>query len=64
MEKRIFGMILTLLGIIGLIVAGANFLHSSGGAYSIKTIVLYGILGIVFFAAGVRMISNTSDKAT
>jgi len=64
MEKRIFGVILTVLGIIGLIVAGVSFMHSTGGTYSVKTIVLFGILGVVFFAAGVRMITNTSDKAT
>jgi uncharacterized membrane protein len=64
MEKRVLGIILTVLGIIGLIAAGASFMHSSGGTYSIKSIILYGFLGLVFFSAGVRMITNTSDKAT
>jgi uncharacterized membrane protein len=64
MEKRLLGIILTILGIIGLVTAGVIFMRSSGGTYSVKEIVLYGILGIVFFAAGVRMITNTRDKAT
>ena len=64
MEKRIFGVVLIVLGIIGLVMAGVGFMHSSGGTYSIKSIILYGVLGLVFFSAGVRMITNTADKVT
>lgn len=59
-----FGIILTVLGIIGLIMAGVQFMHSSGGTYSIKTIILYGLLGIVFFSAGIGLLRTTRDKAT
>ena len=59
-----FGIILTILGIIGLIAAGVVFMQHSGGTYNIKLIVLYGILGIVFFSAGIGLLRNTSDKAT
>ncbi len=43
MEKRILGIILTLLGVVGLIIAGVSFMNKGDGAYNIKTIVMYGI---------------------
>jgi uncharacterized membrane protein len=64
MEKRIIGIILTLLGVIGLITAGYYFMNSSGGTHNIKTIVMYGILGVIFFGAGIGLIRNTSDRPT
>ena len=64
MEKRTFGIVLTILGIIGLIAAGVTFMQGSGGTYSIKTIILYSILGLVFFSAGIGLLRNTNDKAT
>ncbi|MBN9298647.1 MAG: hypothetical protein J0I41_16695 [Filimonas sp.] len=64
MEKRMFGIILTILGIVGLILAAVNFLNGGGGAYNIKTIIIYAILGAVFFFAGIGLLRNTRDKAT
>ncbi|MDB5278515.1 MAG: hypothetical protein JWR61_3470 [Ferruginibacter sp.] len=64
MEKRIIGIILTLLGVIGLITAGYYFMSSGSNTHSIKTIVMYGILGIIFFGAGIGLIRNTSDRPT
>lgn len=64
MEKRMFGIILTVLGIIGLIMCGVQFMNGSGGTYNVKTIVLYGVLGLVFFSAGIGLLRNTRDKAT
>jgi uncharacterized membrane protein len=64
MEKRTLGIILTLLGILGLILAGVNFLNGDSKTYNIKQIVTFGILGAVFFFAGIRLIQNTRDKAT
>jgi hypothetical protein len=64
MEKRTLGIILTLLGITGLILAGVNFLNDGGTKYNIKQILTFGILGAVFFFAGIRLIQNTRDKAT
>jgi uncharacterized membrane protein len=64
MEKRTLGIILTLLGITGLILAGINFLNGNAKTYNIKQIVTFGILGAVFFFAGIRLIQNTRDKAT
>lgn len=62
MGKRVLGIVLSLLGIVGLILAGAKFLKGSGGNYNIKEIVIYGLLGAVFFFAGVGLVKNTRDK--
>lgn len=61
--KRIFGTLLTLLGIIGLIYAAVVFVNSEGGARDIKSVSIYGILGIVFFIAGISLIKNTKDES-
>lgn len=64
MEKRIFGIILTVLGIVGLIAAAYYFMSGGSGTRSIKSIVIYGLLGAIFFAAGIGLIQNTKDKPT
>jgi hypothetical protein len=61
MEKRIFGIILTLLGIGGLIAAAMNFVDTGGGVKDMKMIAVYGILGAVFFFAGIGLIRSTKD---
>jgi hypothetical protein len=64
MEKRILGIILSVLGVIGLIYAGITFMNGTGGTKNIKTIIFAGLLGIIFFSAGIGLIKNTKDKAT
>ena len=65
MEKRILGIILSMVGVIGLIIAAMNFINANGGGgRKIKEIAVYGILGAIFFFAGVSLIRNTQDKAT
>lgn len=64
MEKRIIGIILTLLGVVGLIVGGYYFMNASHGVRNIKSIILYAGLGLVFFLSGIGIIKNTSDKVT
>ncbi len=61
--KRIFGTILTVLGIGGLIYTAILFVNSSGGTHNIKALVIYGILGIIFFIAGIGLIKTTKDEA-
>lgn len=61
MEKRIFGIVLTLLGIGGMIMAAMNFVNGGNGNAGIRAIIVYGILGAVFFFAGVGLIRNTKD---
>ncbi len=58
------GIVLSLLGIAGLILAGVKFLNGSGGRYNVKEILIYGLLGAVFFFAGISLVKNTRDKPT
>lgn len=64
MEKRILGIILSILGIIGLIYAGVVFMNASGGTRNIKAIILFGILGGLFFVSGISLVRSTKDKET
>jgi len=64
MEKRILGIILSLLGIAGLIYAGISFMNGGETSRNIKAIIFSGVLGAIFFFAGIGLIRNTKDKAT
>jgi hypothetical protein len=61
--KRIFGGLLTVLGIIGLIYAGVLFVITSSGARNIKALIIYGVLGLIFFIAGISLIRTTKDES-
>jgi hypothetical protein len=62
MEKRILGIIFSLLGTAGLILAAVYFVEGGSGTRNIKSIVIYAVLGAIFFFAGVGLIRNTKDK--
>ena len=64
MEKRVLGILLTVLGIIGLIWAGVVFIGSGYGATTMKMIISAGVIGAVFFFAGVGLIRSTKDRPT
>lgn len=61
--KRVFGTILTLLGIVGLIYAAYLFVNTSGGERSYKSLAVYGILGLIFFISGIGLVKNTRDES-
>ncbi|MBP4142201.1 hypothetical protein MW871_10955 [Flavobacterium sp. I-SCBP12n] len=61
--KRIFGALLTTLGIAGLIYTAVLFAQTSGEMNDIKGLVIYGILGIVFFLSGISLIRTTKDES-
>lgn len=63
MEKRVIGIILTLLGVVGLIMAAVNFM-GGGDTKNIKEIIIYGILGAIFFFAGIGLVRSTKDRPT
>ncbi len=63
MEKRILGILLSLMGIAGLLYAGISFMNGGSGQRNVKAIIFSGILGAVFFFAGINLIRNTNDKA-
>lgn len=62
MEKRVLGIIFSLLGALGLILAAVQFMNGSGGVRNVKMIVIYFILGFIFFFSGMGLIRNTKDK--
>ena len=64
MEKRVLGIILSLLGVAGLIYSGVYFMNGGTGTRNIKGIIVSGIIGAIFFFAGIGLVRNTKDKAT
>ncbi len=61
--KRIFGVLLTLLGIGGLIYTAVLFANTSGNTHDVKLSIVYGILGIIFFIAGIGLVRTTKDES-
>jgi len=61
--KRIFGAILTVLGIGGLIYTAVIFFNTAGGTRDIKALIIYGVLGLLFFIAGIGLIGTTKDES-
>ena len=61
--KRIFGALLTALGIGGLIYAAVVFADTSGSERDIKALIIYGVLGIVFFVSGISLVRTTKDES-
>ncbi len=61
--KRLFGIILTVLGIAGLIYAAVLFMDSGGSGRQIKSLIVYGVLGAIFFFTGIGLIKGTRDDA-
>jgi hypothetical protein len=60
--KRIFGAILTSLGILILLYGGYRFIGTSP-TEDWKTIVTTIVLGIIFFVSGISLIKTTKDEA-
>jgi hypothetical protein len=61
--KRIFGALLTGLGIAGLIYTAVVFSSTSGDTQDIKALIIYGVLGIVFFVSGISLVRTTKDES-
>jgi hypothetical protein len=61
--KRIFGALLTALGIAGLIYVAILFVNTKGGNHDVKALIIYSVLGIIFFFAGISLIRTTKDEA-
>jgi uncharacterized membrane protein len=58
--KGIFGAILTILGIIGLIYAAVTYANDSADT---KQMIVFGLLGFIFFIAGIGLVKTTNDRA-
>lgn len=61
--KRIFGAILTLLGIGSLIYTAQVFLSVTNSTLDIKTLIIYGVLGLLFFVSGISLVRTTKDES-
>ena len=61
--KRIFGFLLTTLGIVGLIYTAVVFTGTAGSNRDLKALIIYGVLGIVFFVSGISLVKNTKDES-
>ena len=61
--KRLFGIILTVLGIAGLIYAAVVFMDTNDSGRQVKSLIVYGLLGAIFFFTGIGLIKNTRDDA-
>lgn len=59
--KRFFGTILTLFGIGSLIYTAVLFANTSGGVRDIKILAIFGVLGAIFFIAGIGLVRTTKD---
>lgn len=58
-----FGAILTLLGIGGLIYTAVVFSSTSGSNRDVKSLIIYGVLGVVFFISGIGLVKTTKDES-
>lgn len=61
--KRVFGVTLTILGIAALIYFAVIFMGASGAERQIKSLIVYGFLGAIFFFTGISLIRTTRDDS-
>ena len=61
--KRLFDALLTLLGIAGLIYTAFVFTSTSGSERDIKSLIIYGVLVVIFFIAGIGLVKTIKDES-
>ena len=61
--KRMFGALLTLLGIGGLIYTAIIFANTNGDNRDIKSLIIFGTLGALFFVSGIGLVKATKDES-
>lgn len=62
--KRLFGGLLTTLGIAALIYTAFLFVNNSNsGNRDVKALITYGTLGLLFFIAGINLVRTTKDES-
>jgi hypothetical protein len=59
--KKIFGAILILCGVGGLIYAAMLFSNTAGGTRDIKSLIIFGVLGLLFFSSGISLVRATRE---
>ena len=63
MEKRVWGAVLSLLGIGGFIWAGIIFMNYEGGERNTEGMFFAGLIGAIFFFLGIGLIRAKRDRA-
>lgn len=58
--KRVFGAVLTILGIVGLIYTGIGIIQHSS---NVTTLIVVGIISLLFFFSGISLVRDTTDNA-
>lgn len=61
--KRVLGSLLSVLGIGSLIYTAIIFANTKGYTNDIKALIIYGVLGLLFFFSGMGLIRTTKDEA-
>ena len=61
--KRVFGALLTVLGIVALIYGAYIFASTSTGAQNIKMAAVWAVVGLIFFISGIGLVKRTKDEA-
>lgn len=61
--KRIFGSILTVLGIAFLIYSAYMFMNTGGELQDVKALSIFGVLGLIFFISGISLVRTTKDES-
>lgn len=54
---------MTLLGIGGLIYTAVVFANTSGSNRDVKSLIIYGVLGLIFFISGIGLVRTTKDES-
>lgn len=61
--KRVFGVILTVLGIGSLLYTGFLAMNTGGAQHDIRGMIVYGVLGLIFFLSGMGLVRAVKDEA-
>ena len=61
--KRVFGSVLTILGIVGLVYGAILFVNNTGGNRDVRALIIYGVLGFIFLLSGLSLIRTTKDES-
>lgn len=54
--KSAIGAILIVVGISGLIYAAFMFINNASGTRDVKSLIIFGILGLLFFICGISLV--------
>ena len=60
--KRFFGGLLTVLGICSLIYTAILFVNLTSGTHAIREVIIFGILGLLFFISGISLVRTVRDS--